>query len=70
MVVHMRHTRGHTGNRRSHHALKAQNLVKCAKCDSFKKQHTVCGTCGDYNGRTVIDKTPKTAKKEVVASSK
>jgi large subunit ribosomal protein L32 len=70
MVVHMRHTKGHTGNRRSHHALKSINLVKCAKCDAFKKQHIVCQNCGDYNGRVVIDKLKKIAKKTKVATPK
>jgi large subunit ribosomal protein L32 len=63
MVVHMRHTSGHTGNRRSHHALKTQNLVKCGKCDAFRQPHTVCRGCGDYNGRTVINTLKKVEKK-------
>ena len=63
MVVRMRHTRAHTANRRSHHALKAKNLVKCAKCDAFRESHTACKSCGDYNGRTVINTMKKVEKK-------
>ena len=63
MVVRMRHTRAHTANRRSHHALKTKNLVKCAKCDAFRESHTVCKSCGDYNGRTVINTMKKAEKK-------
>ncbi len=63
MVVRMRHTRAHTANRRSHHALKTQNLVKCGKCDAFKQMHTVCKSCGDYNGRTVLKTVSKAEKK-------
>lgn len=63
MVVRMRHTRAHTANRRSHHALKTQNLVKCAKCDAFRIPHTVCKGCGDYNGRQVINTMKKAETK-------
>ena len=63
MVVRMRHTRAHTANRRSHHALKTQNLVKCGKCDTFKQMHTACKSCGDYNGRTVLKTVSKAEKK-------
>jgi large subunit ribosomal protein L32 len=59
----MRHTRAHTANRRSHHALKTKNLIKCAKCDAFREPHTVCKSCGDYNGRTVINTLKKVEKK-------
>lgn len=51
----MRSTRSHTGNRRSHHALKAQGFVLCENCKSPKMKHAVCDKCGYYNGRKVID---------------
>ena len=63
MVVRMRHTRAHTANRRSHHALKTKNLIKCGKCDAFKESHTVCKSCGEYNGRTVLNTMKKVEKK-------
>jgi large subunit ribosomal protein L32 len=69
MVVHMRHTRAHTANRRSHHALKQLNLVKCSKCDAYKRPHTVCASCGEYKGKIVVDKQ-KAADKKVTKAQK
>lgn len=55
MVVRMRSTRSHTGNRRSHHALKARGLSVCENCKAPKQKHLVCAACGQYKGRKVID---------------
>lgn len=70
MVVRMRHTRAHTRNRRSHHALKAQGLVMC-ECGAPRVSHKACPVCSRYKGRIVIDlagkahaKAAKRAKKE------
>ncbi|MBC7836459.1 50S ribosomal protein L32 [Acetobacteraceae bacterium] len=54
MVVRMRHTRAHTGNRRSHHAIKAQVLSVC-ECGAKRVSHRACPVCGRYKGRVVID---------------
>lgn len=64
MVVRMRSTRSHTGNRRSHHALRAPALVKCADCGALKMPHRVCETCGKYRGRVIIDVVKAAAKVE------
>lgn len=64
MVVRMRSTRGHTGNRRSHHALKAAQFIVCPKCKAETLPHTVCVNCGTYKGRMVIDVMAKINKKE------
>jgi large subunit ribosomal protein L32 len=62
MVVRMRHTRAHTGNRRSHHALKAANLTKCASCGALRMPHRACDACGAYKGKTVTKVKAKTKK--------
>lgn len=55
MSIRMRHTKSHTGNRRSHHGLKSPRLSTCANCEAQHIRHTVCEECGTYRGRKVID---------------
>lgn len=76
MVIRMRHTRSHTANRRSHHALTAPNLAVCKNCGAQHRPHHMCLDCGFYKGRQVIDLAAKkqarvariNAKKEMIAS--
>jgi len=63
MTVRMRHTKGHTRNRRAHHALKSPRLSTCAKCGASRPRHTMCESCGTYRGRSVVDAKAQTAKK-------
>ncbi len=65
----MRHTRAHTANRRSHHALKAQKLAVC-ECGAPRVSHRACAACGRYRGRVVIDMAARVAKKAKARSSK
>lgn len=60
----MRHTRAHTANRRSHHALKAPNLAVCSNCGSEHRQHHMCLSCGFYKGRQVMDLAAKREQRE------
>ncbi|MBW6440821.1 50S ribosomal protein L32 [Patescibacteria group bacterium] len=50
--------------RRSHHALKSINLIKCPKCEKAIKPHTVCDGCGFYKGKEYIDMTKKLPRKQ------
>lgn len=64
MVVRMRHTKSHTKNRRSHHALASTNFFRCENCKVLKKGHTVCAACGYYRGKKVLDLIKKMEKKQ------
>ena len=64
MVVRMRHTRAHTRNRRSHHALKVVALLNCKKCKEPILPHIACKNCGTYKGKEVIDVLKKLSKKQ------
>ena len=44
------------GMRRSHDALTATAAVEvCDHCGELKQRHHVCGQCGWYRGRQVLD---------------
>ncbi|OGI87769.1 50S ribosomal protein L32 [Candidatus Nomurabacteria bacterium RIFCSPLOWO2_01_FULL_33_24] len=64
MSVRMRHTRAHTKNRRSHHALKGPAVSKCSNCSESHIRHKACLKCGSYRGRQVIDVVKKLKKKQ------
>ncbi|MGH7175488.1 MAG: 50S ribosomal protein L32 [Minisyncoccia bacterium] len=68
MSVRMRHTKGHTGNRRSHHALKAMRLVK-SENGSLSLPHRLDETTGTYRGRLIAAPKVK-ANKEQRAKNK
>jgi ribosomal protein L32 len=63
MVIRMRHTKAHTGNRRSHHALTANSIVTDSETKTQHMRHRVCMETGIYRGRQVIDVTKKALKK-------
>lgn len=70
MVIRMRHTRAHTGNRRSHHGLKAPTLSKCTHCGAARRPHHMCLECGYYNGRQVMDIAGEKAKRDARIKAK
>lgn len=54
MVVRMRHTRSHTKNRRSHHALKKGRLTT-SKEGAVHPRHRALLDGSHYRGRSVMD---------------
>jgi large subunit ribosomal protein L32 len=66
----MRHTRSHTANRRSHHALKSPALSKCSHCGASRRPHHMCLECGYYNGRMVMDLKAEKVKREARIKAK
>lgn len=64
MVIRMRHTRSHTANRRSHHALQGPALANCANCGAKHRPHHMCLECGHYKGRMVVDMAAKKKARE------
>ncbi len=72
MVVRMRHTRSHTGNRRSHHRIATVRVTK-DESGTAHVRHRMNPTTGKYRGRMVTDvisiKAKKAAKQKAKASS-
>ena len=57
MAVPMRKiSKRRTRMRASQHARSARNLRPCPRCTHPGPGHRVCGNCGHYGGREVIDK--------------
>ena len=54
MVVRMRHTKGHSANRRSHHALKNRALTQSPE-GTVHPRHRVVLEGGTYRGRTMLN---------------
>ena len=65
----MRHTRSHTRNRRSHHALTKPALGKDAAGNSYMR-HRMNPTTGTYKDRKVVDMGAKAMKKAKSMSKK
>ena len=66
MSVRMRHTRGHTGNRRSHHALKNLTIITDAESGSLRLPHRIDEATGMYRGKQIF--SPKVKKDSVRVS--
>ena len=52
MSVRMRHTSGHTKNRRSHHALRSASLVKDG--ENLRLPHRMDEVTGTYRGKQIV----------------
>ena len=65
MVVRMRHTRAHTRNRRSHHALKGARLTVSKEEGVVRPRHRALLDGSQYRGRSVMDKeSARVARKQ------
>lgn len=53
MSVRMRHTKGHTGNRRSHHALAGVATVKDAESGNLRLPHRLDEATGMYRDKQI-----------------
>jgi large subunit ribosomal protein L32 len=62
MSIRMRHTSGHTRNRRSHHALKNTNIVKDAESGNLRLPHHLDEATGMYRGKQIFTPKVKVAK--------
>lgn len=52
-----KHSHARKNTRRSNvWKLEAPALSRCSNCGEYKAPHRVCGNCGYYNGRSVIQK--------------
>ena len=47
-------SKGRRDRRRANDFLQTQNLVQCSNCGEMRLAHTVCPSCGFYQGREVI----------------
>ena len=41
--------------RRTHKKLHAPGMVQCENCNEYSKPHHVCKSCGQYNGKQVVN---------------
>lgn len=60
MSIRMRHTRGHTNNRRSHHALVGTNVIKDKESGNLRLPHRLDEATGMYRGNQIV--APRVAR--------
>ena len=65
-----RSSRSKVRRRRSHHALKPQQVAVCAKCEAILLQHRACKNCGAYGDRNVAKKGAAEVKKAIAKTVK
>lgn len=47
-------SKGRRDRRRAHDSIQSANLVQCNNCGEMRRPHTVCPSCGQYQGREVV----------------
>jgi large subunit ribosomal protein L32 len=63
-VPKQRHNQSRRDRRRGNIFIKAPVLIKCPKCGKPVLPHTVCGYCGFYKGKELVNVMAKLEKKE------
>lgn len=48
-------SKGRRDRRRAHDSVKPPALVVCSNCGEKHLPHRVCGNCGHYDGREVLE---------------
>lgn len=66
MSIRMRHTSGHTRNRRSHHALKGTNIVIDKESGNLRLPHRLDEVTGMYRGKQIAPAKAARVTKEKV----
>ena len=66
MSVRMRHTSGHTGNRRSHHALTGVKVVKDIESGNLRLAHRIDEVTGMYRGKQIFSPKAKRVREPKV----
>jgi len=54
-----RHSKARRDKRRAHDFLERPGISLCPNCGEAKQPHRVCGSCGQYRGRDVIEGNEK-----------
>jgi large subunit ribosomal protein L32 len=47
-------SKGRRDRRRAHDSLTAPSLVQCSNCGEMRLSHTICPSCGHYQGRQAL----------------
>lgn len=47
-------SKGRRDRRRAHDSLSTASLVQCSNCGEMRLPHTICPSCGHYQGREVV----------------
>lgn len=52
-----RHSKARSRKRRTHYKAEAPTISTCSNCGAPVLLHRVCGECGHYRGKQVIEKS-------------
>jgi large subunit ribosomal protein L32 len=65
-----KHSTARKGKRRASIMLSVPTAQACKNCGAVTASHTVCDTCGFYNGKQIVKKsTPTVVRRRKVAEN-